>query len=81
MNVVIMMEASQWIRRFTTLLAVIFQREDEIGAKFQPLPHVFGVQQLNADSLNVMQPNRKSASQDVSHQTGSTYISACRWDI
>ena len=54
----------------------------ELVTKFQRLtPFVSGVQQLNASSLNAVRPNRKSEAEDSGLQTGSTYISACRWDM
>ena len=39
---------------------LVSQLVDEIGTKFQRLPHVFGVQQLNGSSLDAVRPNRKS---------------------
>ena len=50
--------------------------EYHLAWKLLVLSHVFGIQQLNASSLNAMQSNRKSEVQDGGLQTGR--ISACR---
>jgi hypothetical protein len=44
------------------------QLVDEIESKFQRLPHVFGVQQLNGSSLDAVQSNRKYEIQHGGHQ-------------
>ena len=51
---------------------------EEIGTKFQRLPYVFGVQQLNRSSVNAVRHKPEVRIKDGGRHTGSTYISGSR---
>ena len=51
----------------------ITQVLDKIATKFQRLPHIFVVRQLNRTNANTARCNRKSDIQDGGRLTGSTF--------